>query len=55
MQHEDSSERAFYRRQAKQLLELARLSHDPATAQMLTSAARYYLDRLDELPSAAAA
>ena len=45
----ETEERAFYRRQAHRLLTLADGCADPRTAEVLSEAARYYLDKL-ELP-----
>ena len=55
--HSQSEERAFYRRQATRLLELADGCKHRATAQQLVKAAEYYIDKLEERrpePTAAA-
>jgi hypothetical protein len=48
--HSESEERAFYRRQAARLLELADGCKDHKTAQQLVKAAEYYIDKLEKLP-----
>ena len=50
MYHSETEERAFYRRQAARLLELADGCKDRATAQQLVQAAEYYIDKLEEGP-----
>ena len=55
MYHSESEERAFYRRQAARLLELADGCQDRKTAQQLVKAAEYYIDKLEERPSGPAA
>jgi G3E family GTPase len=51
MEHCADQQRAFYRRQAERLLELA-AGCDPCTAQELLRAAQYYLDKLATPPEA---
>jgi hypothetical protein len=48
--HSESEERAFYRRQAARLLELADSCKDGKTAQQLVKAAEYYIEKLEEPP-----
>jgi hypothetical protein len=50
MEHSESEERAFYRRQATRLLELADGCKHRPTAQQLLKAAEYYIDKLEEPP-----
>jgi hypothetical protein len=51
MEHCADQQRAFYRRQADRLRELAQ-GCDPRTAQELMRAAQYYLDKLGTPPDA---
>ena len=53
-QSESEQQRAFYRRQADRLLELAK-GTDGKTAEVLTAAAQYYLEKLAGSEPAAAA
>ena len=55
MEHSESEERAFYRRQATRLLELADGCKQRTTAEQLLKAAEYYLDKLEERPQGPAA
>jgi hypothetical protein len=48
--HSETEERAFYRRQAIRLLELADACRDRAAAAQLLKAAEYYIDKLEEPP-----
>ena len=48
MNHSEIEERAFYRRQAARLLQLAESCKDRATAEQLLMAAEYYIDKLEE-------
>ena len=50
MDHSESEERAFYRRQATRLLELADGCKHRETAAQLLKAAEYYIDKLEERP-----
>ena len=51
MYHSESEERAFYRRQAARLVELADGCKHRPTAEQLLKAAEYYIDKLEEPPS----
>jgi hypothetical protein len=55
VEHSESEERAFYRRQATRLLELAEGCKHSPTAEQLLMAAEYYLDKLEERPPGPAA
>ncbi len=55
MEYTESEQRAFYRRQAVRLLELAEGCKNTATAGQLLKAAEYYVDKLEAAPGAAAA
>ena len=55
MEHSESEERAFYRRQATRLLELAEGCKHSPTAEQVLMAAEYYLDKLEERPPGPAA
>lgn len=55
MEYSDSEERAFYRRQATRLLELAEGCKQGTTAEQLLRAAEYYLDKLEAGPRGPAA
>ena len=56
MEYTESEQRAFYRRQAVRLLELAEGCKNTATARQLLKAAEYYVDKLeDAAPGSAAA
>jgi hypothetical protein len=48
--HSESEERAFYRRQAARLIELADGCKHRPTAEQLLKAAEYYIDKLEEPP-----
>jgi hypothetical protein len=48
--HSETEERAFYRRQATRLLELAEGCRDRAAAAQLLKAVEYYIDKLEEPP-----
>ena len=48
MDHSETEERAFYRRQATRLLELADGCRERAAAAQLLKAAEYYIDKLEE-------
>ena len=50
MDHSESEERAFYRRQATRLLELADGCKHREIAAQLLKAAEYYIDKLEERP-----
>jgi hypothetical protein len=55
MRYAETKERAFYRRQAARLLELADgCKHGPTAAQLL-KAAEYYIDKLEQPPGSAIA
>ena len=51
MRYSESEERAFYRRQATRLLELADGCKNGPTAKELVKAAEYYIDKLEEPPA----
>jgi hypothetical protein len=56
MQYTESEQRAFYRRQATRLLDLAGGCKNVVTAAQLLKAAEYYLDKLEAMaPGGAAA
>jgi hypothetical protein len=55
VEHSQSEERAFYRRQATRLLQLAEGCKQRTTAEQLLKAAEFYLDKLEELPGGPAA
>ena len=56
MEYSESEQRAFYRRQATRLLELAEGCRNAVTAAQLMKAAEYYLDKLEQTaPGGAAA
>ena len=55
MYHSESEERAFYRRQAARLIELADGCKHRPTAEQLLKAAEYYIDKLEERPTGPAA
>ena len=50
MRYSETEERAFYRRRATQLLELADGCENRPTAQELLKAAEYYLGKLEQPP-----
>jgi len=54
MEHDETKERAFHRRQAHRLLAFAEACTDVRTAEVLLEAAHYYLDRLEASPKARA-
>ena len=51
MRYSETEERAFYRRQATRLLELADGCKNGATAKQLLKAAEYYIDKLEQQPT----
>ena len=55
MRYSETEERAFYRRQATRLLEMAHGCKNRPTAKELLKAAEYYIDKLEELPGPAIA
>ena len=55
MYYSESEERAFYRRQATRLLELAEGCKNRAAAEQLLKAAEYYIDKLEDQPPGPAA
>ena len=55
MRYSESDERAFYRRQATRLLELADDCKNRPTAQELLKAAEYYIGKLEQPPGPAIA
>ena len=55
MEYSENEQRAFYRRQATRLLELAEGSRNAVTAAQLMKAAEYYLDKLEQTAGGAAA
>ena len=50
MRYSETDERAFYRRQATRLLELADRCENRPTSQELLKAAEYYIAKLERLP-----
>ena len=50
MRYSETEERAFYRRQATRLLELADACTSGPTAAQLLKAAEYYIDKLEKPP-----
>lgn len=50
MRYSETEERAFYRRQATRLLELADGCKNGPTAAQLLKAAEYYIDKLEKPP-----
>jgi hypothetical protein len=55
MRYSETEERAFYRRQATRLLELADGCTNGSTAAQLLKAAEYYIDKLEQPPGPAIA
>jgi hypothetical protein len=55
MEYTESEQRAFYRRQAVRLLELAEGCKNTAIAGQLLKAAEYYVDKLEAPGGAVAA
>ncbi len=55
MGYSETEERAFYRRQATRLLQLADGCNHRPTAQELLKAAEYYIDKLEQPPGPAIA
>jgi hypothetical protein len=55
MRYSETDERAFYRRQATRLLELADRCESRPTAQELLKAAEYYIGKLEQPPGPAVA
>ena len=55
MLYSETEERAFYRRQATRLLELADGCKNGPTAKQLLTAAEYYIDKLEKPPGPAIA
>lgn len=55
MEYTESEQRAFYRRQAVRLLELAEGCKNTVTAGQLLKAAEYYVDKLEAAPDGAVA
>lgn len=55
MRYSETEERAFYRRQAVRLLELADRCQNQPTAQELLKAADYYIGKLEQPPGPAIA
>jgi hypothetical protein len=55
MRYSETEERAFYRRQATRLLELANGCQNEPTAKQLLKAAEYYIDKLEHPPGPAIA
>lgn len=50
MRYSEIEERAFYRRQATRLLQMADGCKNRPTAKELLKAAEYYIDKLEEPP-----
>jgi len=50
MRYTETDERAFYRRQAARLLELADGCENRPTAEELLKAAEYYIGKLEQSP-----
>ncbi|MBV8753389.1 MAG: hypothetical protein JO328_11085 [Hyphomicrobiales bacterium] len=55
MRYSETDERAFYRRQATRLLELADGCENRPTAKELLKAAEYYIGKLEQPPGPAIA
>ena len=55
MRYSETEERAFYRRQATRLLELADGCKNGPTVAQLLKAAEYYIDKLEHPPGPAIA
>jgi hypothetical protein len=55
MRYSETEERAFYRRQATRLLQLADGCKNGPMAKELLKAAEYYIDKLEEPPGPAVA
>ena len=55
MRYSETDERAFYRRQATRLLQLADGCENQRTAQELLKAAEYYIGKLEQRPGPAVA
>ena len=55
MRYSETEERAFYRRQATRLLELADGCKNGPTVAQLLKAAEYYIDKLERPPGPAIA